>query len=204
MREDFELAANTLIEVDPYRRSQRQPAKPNAQVAAIDFASGRGDTGVDLHWHTTDEFKALNQDQKNELVKWQKTPDGKQFLQKSRDDMLKKRKGGSNGDSTKTRDNATVNKKRKQWLKSYVKKPTGLKHVMSVLAKEETSNAALVASLSSINTPPLPPPPASSATPSPATNSTVGSLNVQFPASATRVRLNSIMNHNNNNKSKSS
>jgi hypothetical protein len=33
MREDFELAANALIEVDPYKRSQRQLPKSQAQVS---------------------------------------------------------------------------------------------------------------------------------------------------------------------------
>ena len=92
MREDFELAANALIEVDPYRRSQRQPGKPTAQISAIDFSSGRGDSGVDLRWHTPQEFKALNQDQKDELVSWQKTPDGKQILSKSREEKSRKGK----------------------------------------------------------------------------------------------------------------
>lgn len=192
MREDFELAANALIEVDPYKRSQRQPTKPTAQISSVDFSSGRGDSGVDLRWHTPKEFKDLNQDQKNELVAWQKTPDGKSLLKKS---QKEKRKFGGDRAASAT----NVNKKRKQWLKNYVKKPEGLKHVMSVLAKEENSNAAFISSLTALNTPnaaTLPPPPPAQLPTPPKDASTVSSLSVKFPASATRIKMNSILKHN--------
>jgi hypothetical protein len=202
MRADFELAANALIEVDPYRRTQRQQPKPTAQVAAIDFGSGRGDSGVDLRWHTPTEFRALTQEQRSELVSWQRTPDGKSQLKKSRDDYMKsnKRKSDNKGDNKTGKDNEAVNKKRKQWLKSYVKKPSGLKHVMGVLAREENSNAAFVSSLNSAQLPPAtqtaPP------VPPPAQQPSVGSLNARFPGSATRVQLNSILKHNPNSNKK--
>jgi hypothetical protein len=196
MREDFELAANTLIEVDPFKRSQRPPTKPNAQVSSIDFASGRGDSGVDLRWHTPNEFKALTQEQRDELVAWQKTPDGKTTLNKSREDHKNKRKSGDRNDKKSSPTAAAnVNKKRKQWLKGFVKKPAGLKHIMTVLAKEESSNAAFVSSLNSLQsqgTVPLPPPPAqqqgSSSQPT-----SIAALTAHFPASATKVQLNSIL-----------
>ena len=190
MREDFELAANALIEVDPYKRAQRQPVKNAAQVSAIDFASGRGDTGVDLRWHTPKEFKELNQDQRNELVNWQKTPDGKSRLKKSREENRDSKRKGSN-DSAQS--NANVNKKRKIWLKNYVKKPSGLKHVMSVLAKEETTNAALISSLTTSVT--LPPPATTPIPTPPPQASNIASLNVKFPASATKIKMNSILKH---------
>ena len=195
MREDFELAANALIEVDPYKRSQRQPVRPQAQVSGIDFSSGRGDSGVDLRWHTPIEFKALNQEQKDELVSWQKTPDGKQTLNKSKEELKNKRKHSDKG---KNRESAQLNKKRKQWIKKYVKKPAGLKHVMSVLAKEETTNAAFVSTLNAMKSPPITFPPAPAPTPVAPPAPSVGSLNATFPGSATRVRLNSILKHGNN------
>ena len=203
MREDFELAANALIEVDPYRRSQRQPTKTNAQISAVDFSGGRGDSGVDLRWHTPIEFKTLNQEQKDELVAWQKTSDGKQILQKSREDQKSNKRKSDKGFKGRSSENANVNKKRKQWLKGYVKKPAGLKHVMSVLAKEESTNAAFVASLNALNSPPpqLPPAPTPQQVQPP--TSTVGSLNVRFPASATKVKLNSILKNGNTTRSDS-
>ena len=199
MREDFETAANALIEVDPYRRSQRQPNKPTAQISAIDFSSGRGDSGVDLRWHTPNEFRSLNQEQKDELTSWQKTPDGKQILQKSREELKTNKRKNDRGGKSKARENSQVNKKRKQWLKGYAKKPEGLKHIMSVLAKEETSNAAFIASLTAMNAPPLPPASSTPVPPTPPQNTTISSLNAHFPASATKVKLNSILKHNNRN-----
>jgi hypothetical protein len=196
MREDFESAANALIEVDPYRRSQRQPQKPAGQVSAIDFSSGRGDSGVDLRWHTPTEFRALTQEQKDELTSWQKSPDGKEVLQKSKTEYQNKRKGDRGG-KNKGRDNAMTNKKRKQWLKGYVKKPEGLKHVMSVLAREESNNASFVASINALNKTPLPPAPPTDVPSPPTDNTTVGALNAHFPASATKVKLNSILKNGN-------
>jgi hypothetical protein len=203
MRENFEAAANALIEVDPFRRSQRPPGKP-ATVSAIDFSSGRGDSGVDLRWHTPSEFQSLTQDQKTELVCWQKSAEGKSSLKKSKEAHLNsKRKGEkpSKGDNTSQEEsNATVNKKRKQWLKSFVKKPTGLKHVMSVLAKEESGNAAFVASINALQAPTSTQPSPSANQQAPPNTATIGSLTSLFPGSATKVQLNSILRHNPNSK----
>jgi hypothetical protein len=70
---------------------------------------------------------------------------------------------------------------------------------MSVLAKEESSNAAFVSSINAINqsTPevPLPPKPKVTIQEPPAT---INSIEGRFPASATKVKLNSILSHNNN------
>ena len=74
MREDFELYSSALIEVDPYRRSQRpNQGKPGASISSIDFSDGRGKSGVDLRWYHPKEFKALPSDHKYELVTWQKS-----------------------------------------------------------------------------------------------------------------------------------
>merc|ERR1719203_2051318 len=52
VRQDFEAAASALIEVDSYRRSQRQPsANRQANVSAIDFNADHGATGADLRWY---------------------------------------------------------------------------------------------------------------------------------------------------------
>ena len=47
MREDFEAAASSLIEVDPYCRTSRGTGR-NADVSSIDFKAGRRSSGVDL------------------------------------------------------------------------------------------------------------------------------------------------------------
>ena len=85
MRHNFELAAASLIEVDPYKRSQRgYNVSKNANIASIDFSAGRGQTGVDLRWHPKSEFNKLSQEKKDELMKWQRTADGKRTLKASR------------------------------------------------------------------------------------------------------------------------
>ena len=83
MRTDFEVASSALIEVDPYRRSQKNPQgqqRGGDNISAIDFNAGRGSSGVDLRWHHPKEFKALPNDQKDELVTWQKSQEGKKIL----------------------------------------------------------------------------------------------------------------------------
>ena len=65
MRSDFEKAASSLIEVDPYRRGNRvtQPSNRTATISAVDFRAGRGLIGVDLRWYPHKEFMRLPQHQ---------------------------------------------------------------------------------------------------------------------------------------------
>ena len=163
MRDDFEAAANALIEVDPYMRARRVKPNSTAQVSSIDFNSGRGDTGVDLRWHTPKEFKALTQEQKDELVAWQRTDDGKAVLAKSKEEAAAKGKRKRGDDSGKGKggkakaDSAQGN--HKKWLKKYVKKPDGMKHVMSLMSTVEKQNATMLGCLQA-SEPTLPPAPA--------------------------------------------
>ena len=160
MRNDFEAAASTLIEVDPYRKSQRSGGGGrNATIAAIDFGAGRGSTGVDLRWHPKPEFKKLSDEQRDELVKWMRTSEGKKVLQKSKGtkfDNKRKSGGGGNGDRTqKSSEGGNWKKKFKKALNT----PKGLAHIMSVMADEEKNNQALVFAFQSTQTS-LPPAPA--------------------------------------------
>lgn len=192
LRNDFEKAASALIEVDPYNWSCRPGAKTTANVSSIDFSSGRGTSGVDLRWHTRKELMALEPEQRDELVSWQKTPEGKTTLAKSRE-KHSKRKG-----DPKTKDGKDDPKKRKQWLNKFVKSPKGLKHVMFVLAKEEIPNAAFIASLQAAQSAALIPPAATTLTPVPPAAASINSLNARFPSSTTKVTLNSILKKSNN------
>ena len=69
LRSDSEGASSHLIEVDPYRRSTKyDPTKPNpVKVSAVMFAV-RGKTRVDLRWNTSQEFRDISSDQKDELT----------------------------------------------------------------------------------------------------------------------------------------
>ena len=185
MRNDFELAASALIEVDPYKRSQKPiPSPRNANISAIDFNAGRGDTGVDLRWHPKGEFMKLTQEQRDELSSWQKTDEGRKTITASRKDALKKRQSSSS-----LRTSPKPNTSGKTWkskFKKALKTDKGLKSIMTVLAEEEKTNTALVAALQTstpIPAAPLPPPPPPVATAS--------ALTVKFPA--TQVKLQSIL-----------
>ena len=157
MRNDFEVAASALIEVDPYRKSQRgeQGKGRGAQISAIDFKAGRGSTGVDLRWHPKKEFKSLTDEQRDELTTWMKTSEGRKFLKKSRDTNALKRKSDGNGNDKNNGNNGNWKKK----LKKAIKTPKGLAHVMSVIAAEEQNNTAFISALKTIQSS-LPPAPA--------------------------------------------
>jgi len=47
-------------------------------------------TGVDLRWHTKEEYSKLNKDQRAELYQWQQTKSGKDAIAKSRKNANRK------------------------------------------------------------------------------------------------------------------
>ena len=187
MRQDFELAATSMIEVDPYKRSQNNGGTRQANVSAIDFSAGRGNSGVDLRWHHAKEFRQLSSEEKDELTAWMKTQDGKKAMRKSRNahDKTKKRKADTGNQGKDKGNNGNWKKK----FKKAIKTADGLKTVMSVLADEEKTNTALISALHSSQTPTIPPTPATTPTPPP--TATVSSLQASFPA--TTLKLQSIL-----------
>ena len=73
-RDNFEEAASTLIEIDPYRptRSARSGDR-TGKVAAVS-AGEYGETGVRLRWPTDEkEFCKLSLDKRTELLSWMAT-----------------------------------------------------------------------------------------------------------------------------------
>ena len=197
MRNDFEAAASALIEVDPYRRSNKTGHNPRtANVSAIDFSAGRGKTGVDLRWHPRKDFKKLPNDQKDELREWMKTQEGKKLMKESRK-AIGKAAGSKRRNSDKDSDKKP-NRRGRPWLKKLktaMKTENGLSTVMSVLAEEEKKNSRFVAALSS--TPLLSQAPHVSAPPiqreilHPQAQPQISALSTACPA--TSVHLNSIL-----------
>ena len=55
MRNDFEGAANILIDIDPYGRSTSTNTR-DVNVSAINCSAGRGVTGFDLRFHPRHKF----------------------------------------------------------------------------------------------------------------------------------------------------
>ena len=188
MRSNFETAASHLIEVDPYRRASNQQ-NPNkgrqANVSAVTFA-GRGKTGVDLRWHTRKDFRELTSEQRDELIAWQKTKEGKKSIKEQRSETKdNKRKQPGGADSS--------DKTWKKKLKKAIKTQKGLSHVMSLLAEEESANVALISNVKAqlpsahATVPPIVPPPVLPP------NAAIGALATVFPALSTKVKLNSIL-----------
>ena len=154
MRKDFEKAASALIEVDPFVRGKHKGGGRTATISSVDYSGGRGGTGVDLRWHTPQEYRALSKDEKDELHQWQHSAAGKEVISKSREVYLSKKKGKGKGDKE-------TPKKRKKWLNNYAKKPKGQAHIMSLVAKINKNDDMDVdeptGNISSVNVwPPLP------------------------------------------------
>ena len=69
LRSDFEGASSHLIEVDPHQISTKSNhTKPNPVKVSLVTFSGRGKTGVDLHWYTRQEFRDISGENKDELI----------------------------------------------------------------------------------------------------------------------------------------
>jgi hypothetical protein len=82
MRDNFDLAVESLLPVDPYVKNDKGKKK-GAQISAL---KGQQDskTGVDLRWHTKDEYKTLTKAQRIELSEWQKSKAGKDSVNKQK------------------------------------------------------------------------------------------------------------------------
>ena len=128
MSTSFEKAAAAQIDVDPYVKGKHKGGGRTATVSSLDYASGSGGTGVDLRWHTPQEYRALSKEEKDELHQWQQSVAGKEVISKSREVYLSKKNEKGKGDKE-------TPKKRKKWLNNYAKKPKGKAHIMSLVAK---------------------------------------------------------------------
>ena len=184
-RNDFETAASSLIEVDPYKRQQRHPSnKGGAQVSGVSFA-GRGNTGVDLRWHHPKEYKELSNEQKDELSQWQSSSEGKKILDKSKKEAAEKRKKRL-GDKKRGHGAGKSNEGNwKKKMKYAIKTPNGLKTVMALLGAEESSNKALQAELT-----------ASTASTTATSGATAPKATVASTFPATQIKLSSILKRN--------
>ena len=125
LRSDFEGASSHLIEVDPYLRSTKyNTTKPNPVKASEFMFDGRGKTGVDLHWHTQQEFRDIYSDQKDEVTSWQGSNEGNASIKKHRNINSRKRKSDP--------DNDKKGRRRKKFKKS-IKTQSRLSHVIYIM-----------------------------------------------------------------------
>ena len=135
IRISFERAPIHLIEVDFYWISTKSnPTKTNpVKVSAVKF-SGHGKIGVDLCWHTRQEFCDISSKYKDELTSWQRSNEVKSYIKKQRTINSKKQ----NSDPVIFDKVNWRNKSKKE-----IKAQSGLSHVMSIMLKEEKINPLL-------------------------------------------------------------
>ena len=190
MREDFEKAVSTLIEVDPFRLSNKSGGNPcEAQVGALDFSAGRGESGVDLCWHPTKDFKALSSEHQSELKEFMRSPEGKKMMHKSRAAAGKRKRGDDSGGNDKDKSNpSNPSTNWKEKMKKALKTPQGLRSVMAIMAEEEQLNNGFVAALQSTTPAPGTTP---STTPNPTPPVQASAVHARFPT--TSVKLQSIL-----------
>ena len=192
MRNDFELAATALIEVDPYRSGAKSSGSGReATVSGIDFSAGRGPkTGVDLRWYSKEQFKKLSEDEKSELKEYMNTKEGKKAMRKSRNSFNKRKQDDVKDDNATKSNKTSWHKKMKKALQT----PNGIKKVFSIMAEEEKTNHGFVAALASSIPPPpapapapVPPPPAQ--TPTVTFQAQTSALSKAFPSTSTRLQM---------------
>ena len=147
-----------------------------------------------MRWHYPKEFKALTNEQKDELTASQKTNEGGKIIGRSKeasDKLNKKRKAsgmGGNGRDNKTIGQGAWTKK----LKRVVQTQNGFKTIMSILASEEGKNQEWARVLASAT--------ASAPTPTPAPTPTAGAVTAATPSvpksisfPATSLKLSAIL-----------
>ena len=130
LRSGFEGTLSHLIEVDPYRRSTKSnPTKPDpVKFSEVTFAR-HSKTGVDLCWHTRQEFRDISSEQKDELTSWKGSNEDKATIKKQKISNINKRRSEPD------------NSKKGTWrnfFKKAVKTKSGILHVMSMVIEEET------------------------------------------------------------------
>ena len=121
MRHDFERAVAKLLPVDPVARRRTSRKRDAASISDVDASeatvsvakAGIGRTGVHLRWHTQQEFRALNDQQKAELKSWR--DDNPDAANKSRAKVLKDGKGKG-----KTKDQTTSEEKKVKFSRKLV------------------------------------------------------------------------------------
>ena len=85
MRSDFEKAVAALLPVCPFakHRQSLNPTRPQISDTTLQ-GKGQSTTGVDLRWHTQEEYKKLSKEQRQELYRWQSTKDGREKIKKDK------------------------------------------------------------------------------------------------------------------------
>jgi hypothetical protein len=149
-RNKFESTVTHLLPADPVvENNNRKKANSNGNrqgvVASVTIQSGKGKSGVNLRWHPTKEYKALNDDQKDELKSWRNSKEGKDAIAASKKQYQdKKRKTGGNRTGG---DNDGGNSRRVKFKKMIASVVTDTLHSQAKQHDEEAQINAITASM---------------------------------------------------------
>ena len=101
---NFESCVSHLLLADPVEKKLTKSGTKrsfDALVSGTSALSGRGSTGVDLRWYPNAEYKALSQDQRDELAAWRDTPAGVEAMKaakkKRKEEQARKNGNGGGG-----------------------------------------------------------------------------------------------------------
>ena len=95
IRDNFEEAVKFMLPVCSYTKHKNNQKNKRRHAEILDTRlKGKADskTGVDLRWHTADEYRKLSKDQKHEIWLWQKTKEGQEARNKSSNGKMSKYK----------------------------------------------------------------------------------------------------------------
>ena len=82
-----------MLQFDPFIKNASSKSKVSFNISGIDGNNGRGKkTGVDLRWHTQEEYRALTKEAQSELREWQSTKNGKAAVSKQQTSYFKEKK----------------------------------------------------------------------------------------------------------------
>jgi hypothetical protein len=141
-RNNFELAATHLLPYDPVAKKRTSTLKRGAgdisDTTGVDISSfgvkeGIGKSGVHPRYHKNDEYQLLNEDQRDKLRAWCKTPEGQKQSKKGKPNGYQGKGGSNKGIDSKR-------KKRNQATASSVNKQVE-KHLADIQKKSEAKSS---------------------------------------------------------------
>lgn len=114
MRDNFEESVKFILPMCPYSKKRSAgPGNKKVTIADATLQGRSGTSGVDLRWHTDDEYYHLNQDQRDELYKWQhKTPEGRKVFKAG---LAKKRAAAGNNGGSQSSGKGKGRQTQKKW-----------------------------------------------------------------------------------------
>lgn len=137
--QDFESTAAYLSKFDPVQAKRRKTGQSGKKVtiAGVDLKSGVGKSGVELRYHTTDEYYNLKTPQKLELKRWRKTKKDQE-----------KRKTGNQNPTDDGGDN--LMSKRQKKINNHV--ISALSQIQEAMEKQEQEDTATEQQVSATTT----------------------------------------------------